>query len=40
MNFTIKTLEALQQAQLLAKQYKHTELHPYHIIYSLLEQEG
>ena len=38
--FTQKTLEALHDAQKLAKQYMHTEITPEHILLSLIDQEG
>ena len=38
--FTVKTQEALNQAQTLATQLGHAELKPSHLLQALLNQEG
>lgn len=38
-NFTQKTLEGLQDALWIAKQYRHTELMPEHILFAFIQQE-
>ena len=39
-NYTQKSLEAVQNAQNLARSNNHQELHPVHLLLAMLRQDG